>query len=129
MVKILGWSILTALVRAQLVAGWPHRNVAGMSVPIACSLTAVDVEAQVERWRQLATRPDVTIERRSPTEVAIHLGQPQDLAEIVALAQAEKACCPFFEFDLEIKAESVTLRVEAPDDAVAVLDALVGQTA
>jgi MerR family transcriptional regulator, copper efflux regulator len=94
-------------------------------VPIACSLTSAEAANQVGAWRALVARPGVTVERRSPAEVAIHLGQPDDLAAIVGLAQAEKACCRFFTFGLEIEADSLALRIEAPDDAAAILEALV----
>jgi hypothetical protein len=40
------------------------------------------------------------------------------------LAQREKACCPFFEFSLDIGAESLCLRLRVPDDAAPVLDGL-----
>ncbi len=46
------------------------------------------------------------------------------LGEVVDLARREKACCPFFDFSLEIGADALTLRVVAPADATAVLDEL-----
>jgi hypothetical protein len=47
-----------------------------------------------------------------------------DIASIAALAQREKACCPFFTFTIEISADDLTLVVEVPDDAIEVLNAL-----
>jgi hypothetical protein len=47
-----------------------------------------------------------------------------DIASIAALAQREKACCPFFSFTIEISAERLSLVVEVPDDAIEVLDEL-----
>ena len=43
---------------------------------------------------------------------------------MVGLAQREKACCPFFDFSLDIAADSVTLVVSVPDDGAPLLDQL-----
>ncbi len=44
------------------------------------------------------------------------------LTELVQLAQREKACCGFFEFDLAIDADRARLLVSVPDEATDVLD-------
>jgi hypothetical protein len=51
------------------------------------------------------------------------------VADAVHLAQREKACCPFFEFRLELEADRILLRIEVPADGADALDALVGPTA
>jgi MerR family copper efflux transcriptional regulator len=98
-----------------------------VQVPIACSLTEKTAHAQLDEWRDLAASGEVTITRISPAELALQLSP--DLTALdttVRLAQREKACCPFFGFDLRIEATAVTLHVSVPEDAVAILDMLVG---
>jgi hypothetical protein len=51
-----------------------------------------------------------------------------DIAAVLALAQREVACCPFFTFSLEIGAERLVLAVDVPADAAGVLDQLVAGT-
>jgi NAD(P)H-dependent FMN reductase len=93
-------------------------------IPVACALPDDAARSQLDEWRRLTDSPSVTVERVSPTELAIHLGSDADVPFVVDLAQREKACCPFFEFSLDIGAESLCLRLRVPDDAAQVLDGL-----
>lgn len=97
-----------------------------MQIPIACSLEAEVAGSQLAEWATLARSPGVAVERPSPTELAIRLPRGAPADAVVGLAQREKACCPFFDFTLGIEAEALTLRVTAPAEASALLDALVG---
>lgn len=95
-------------------------------VPIACSLAANDADARVEEWRQLLNHWVVEVER-SGRAARLRLGASDDAVLVATdLARREKACCPFFEFRLEIGAEAVWLEIEAPDEATAILDGLIG---
>ena len=92
-----------------------------MQIPIACSLSESSARDQLDDWRQLLS--DAV--RLSPTELSLPISdEPGQLEEIVALAQREKACCPFFDFLIHIEAEGVALHISVPPEAVAVLDAL-----
>jgi hypothetical protein len=93
-------------------------------IPVACALPDDAARSQLDEWRRLTDSPSVTVERASPTELAIHLGAGADIPVVIDLAQREKACCPFFEFSLDIGAESSCLRLRVPDDAAPVLDGL-----
>jgi len=70
-------------------------------VPIACTLTAAQVDDRVGEWRELLARG--TDERRLEGTVARFRLRPGDdiLVTAVDLAQREKACCGFFSFSLE----------------------------
>lgn len=103
-----------------------------MDVPIACSLTVAGARAQLDEWRALCQTPAtdtvptiVAAERRSPTELRLRLNDDlTGVTELVRLARREQACCPFFDFRLAITAEAVTLTIEVPEEAAAVLDDL-----
>jgi hypothetical protein len=97
-----------------------------MGIPLACRLEEAEARRQGDAWRALLDQHAVGTKRVSPTEVAIHLGDdPDGLAAVVGLAQREKACCPFFDFGLEIEADRVTLHVSAPEEAASLLDLFV----
>lgn len=95
-------------------------------VPIACSLAASDAGARVEEWKHFVNARVVETARDEGT-VRLRLEDGEDTLLCAAdLARREKACCPFFEFRLVLLAEAVWLEVEAPEDAAAILDGLIG---
>jgi hypothetical protein len=94
-----------------------------MWVPIACSLPGAEARAQLGEWTELLGRSAVSAERESDTILTFRLRSDlRGLEDLVRLARREKACCPFFDFDLAIGAEDVTLRISVPRDATEVLD-------
>ena len=94
-----------------------------MRVPIACSLDATAARSQVDEWRLVIGRAVAEIERSSPTKVTMTLKEDLvGLTDLVLLAQREKACCGFFEFDLAIDADCARFRVSVPEEARDVLD-------
>jgi hypothetical protein len=91
--------------------------------PIACTLEAGAARAQLDAWQELLAG---TIERRDRVatgrlELVLSSGFDQ-VDALVRLAQRETTCCAFFTFSVAISAEALTLVIEAPDDAAAVLD-------
>jgi MerR family copper efflux transcriptional regulator len=97
---------------------------AGVSIPVACSLTAKAARSQLAEWHDLLAAA-AAVDRVAPTEMSVRLHA--DLAELsamVRLAQREKACCPFFGFTIRIEAETVALHICVPQDAVWLLDDL-----
>jgi hypothetical protein len=65
----------------------------------------------------------VGIERAAPKRLRPTLRDDRDgIAALIGLAQAEKGCCPFFDFTLHIDSETVALVVGVPTDAHAALD-------
>ncbi len=53
------------------------------------------------------------------------MGGDDIILSAVDLARREKACCEFFEFRLELQADVVWLKVDAPAEASTILDALI----
>jgi hypothetical protein len=103
----------------QSGAGYAGR----VDIPIACSLTPAGARSQLDEWRALLAAAVTGTERPGPAVLSLRLrDDPGQLAAVVALAQREKACCPFFGFALEIGADSVALQVSVPPDAVSILD-------
>jgi hypothetical protein len=94
-----------------------------MRIPVACTLSDTAALGQLEEWRTVLAAPTVTRRRLSPTEVAVGLqGDFEKWEAVVRLAQREKACCPFFDFALQIDADAITLVVSVPEDAAPLLD-------
>lgn len=94
-------------------------------VPIACSLEAETADNQVEEWRQLLNRRVTAVERTATTSARVRLQDSDDALRATAdLARREKACCPFFQFRLELLPEDVWLEIAVPDDAAPILDGL-----
>lgn len=97
----------------------------GVSEPLACSLTEQAARGQLDQWRRLASDPAVEVARPSPTRLEFTRNDDLDrVGAMVGLAQREKACCPFFDFSLDIAAGSVTLVVSVPDEGAPLLDQL-----
>ena len=94
-----------------------------MRIPIACSLDDSSARAQVDEWRDVLAAGVARVERSDPETVTMVL-RPDlaGLRELAALAQREKACCPFFEFTFAIDADRVRFVVSVPADATAILD-------
>jgi len=104
---------------SRRVPGYADR----MDIPIACSLTPAGAQSQLGEWRTLLAAVVTDAQRPAPTTLMLRLrDDPSQLAAVVALAQREKACCPFFGFAIEIAADSLALQVTVPPDAVSLLD-------
>ncbi len=93
-----------------------------MEVPIACSLDDAAAQGQLGEWARLLRRSVASAERVTPGRLDLVLGPGADLATVVGLAQREAACCPFFTFTVRIGANEVVLSVEAPEEAVTLVD-------
>jgi hypothetical protein len=95
-----------------------------MEPPIACSLDSGGALAQLEEWRNLLDAVVTTVERRAPTELRMQLDADQNsIGAVIALAQREVACCPFFAFTLQVDAHGMTLTTTVPPDAAPVVEA------
>ncbi len=95
-----------------------------MKIPLACTLEPEAARSQLGEWRDILCNAVGRSERTSTNRLELSLVPGLDVGPIVNLAQREAACCPFFHFTLEIRAEGPTLVIEVPDDAVAILDQL-----
>jgi hypothetical protein len=91
-------------------------------VPIACSLTAAAADDRIDEWRRFLAASVDWAERTDPQLLRLHLTSTTELAATVDLAQREKACCDFFEFEIAIEADALWLSVRVPAEASLVLD-------
>jgi hypothetical protein len=91
---------------------------AGVDMPIACSLTGTDAQAQLGEWRNLLATSVDSVGQISRTELPLRLRNDlAPLEALIRLAQREKACCPFIGFTIAIGAHSLTLHVSVPEEA------------
>jgi hypothetical protein len=101
-------------VRAAALAAYA----ACVDIPIACSLTETDAQAQLGEWRTLLATSVDGVDQISRTELSLRLRNDlAPLAALIRLAQREKTCCPFFGFTILIGADSLTLHVSVPEEA------------
>jgi hypothetical protein len=98
--------------------------------PIACSLDAPDAASQIDEWRQVLDALVTAVEWVDPTCVRMPLqGDADTVATLVALAQREAACCPFFRFSIEIDPDGLVFTASVPPDATPILEQFAGLAA
>jgi hypothetical protein len=100
-----------------------------VKIPIACTLEPSDARSQLGEWQEVLGRVVESSERVSPNRLELRLFPDADIRSAISLAQREVACCAFFSFTIEIRADRLVLAVEVPSDAVEILDQLVAGTA
>ena len=89
------------------------------------ALDAASLQDRADAWRALVATWVTSVE---VDEASVRLLlDPSDtaLTTAVALAQAEKECCPFFDVSLALGADRRTLVLAVPDGAQEVLAAFV----
>jgi DNA-binding transcriptional MerR regulator len=89
-------------------------------VLVACTLAADDKPTRLAEWTQLLA----LVEHREPLVGGVRLRFPPDPAlagRLAELAAREHSCCSFFTFTLHPASDAVTLDVQAPDDAAAIV--------
>jgi len=92
--------------------------------PIACTLEAGAARAQLDECRDLLAGAIAGRNRVATGRLELVLSSGFDQVDaLVRLAQREATCCTFFTFSLAVTATGLTLVIEAPDGAEAVLDA------
>ncbi len=93
-----------------------------MRIPILCTLTSQAATERVNEWRDFLASSTGAIERENDQRLRLRLNDSEKaLAGAVDLARREKVCCQFFEFSIEIEAESSWLTIEVPTEATTVL--------
>ena len=98
-----------------------------MKQPIACSLDAPDAASQIDEWRQVLDALVTAVEWVDPTHVRMPLrGDAGAVATLVALAQREAACCPFFRFSIDVDADGLAFTASVPADAAPILEQFAG---
>ena len=95
------------------------RETSADDVPIACSLSAVDLGEREDEWRALLDAALVGGER-IPSGVRITV-QPSDSAESQRLVELDRACCAWMQFDFDAPE---TVAITAPSPGADVLAAM-----
>jgi hypothetical protein len=93
-------------------------------VPIVCTLTADAAVDRVGEWRTFLSTVVQSFEKSSNQATLTLLGGSDTLVRMIDLAERETACCPFFQFSVEIDGIETRLRVEVPIEAEPVLHEL-----
>ncbi len=91
-----------------------------MDKAVACSLDDGDARTRLDAWRAALGHGVTAVEWPAPNEVHMRLADVP-FADLAELARLEAACCPFFEFRIEITAAGSALIVSVPVDAEGVL--------
>jgi DNA-binding transcriptional MerR regulator len=95
---------------------------------VACTLAADDQPARLAEWTELLA----LVEHREPIDGGVRLRFPADpvlAGRLADLATREHACCSFFTFTLHPASNAVTLDVQGPDDAAAIIADFFGTAA
>lgn len=96
----------------------------GAPIPVACTLTSDQISGRLDEWRTALAQ--VSERDRVDAGVRVTLPRSTALGPLVALVEAEQACCRFLTFSLVVGPSAVTLEVVGPPDAAPVIEALVG---
>lgn len=93
--------------------------------PVACTLTGSDQRTRIHEWGALLA----AVTRRDNVDGGMRLTLPADadlIAQTARLAALEHGCCRFFDFTIDLTADTAVLTVRAPADARDLLDAVFG---
>jgi hypothetical protein len=98
-----------------------------VQVPVLCSLTSEGATGRIEEWRLFLQASVSSAERESENQLRLRLSSSPDvLLAAIALAQREKACCPFFEFSIDLQEDTCWFVVSVPTEAVDILTDFAG---
>jgi hypothetical protein len=99
-----------------------------MEPPLACTLNPDDASSRVAEWRAFFHRA-VDRTERDDHRLCLRLNpSDENLLAAVDLSRREMACCDFFEFAIEVRADANWLVVTVPSGVAAALDGLAGLT-
>jgi DNA-binding transcriptional MerR regulator len=94
---------------------------------IACSLSPESRGARIEDWDGMLA--SATSRTAISGGVRVLFDRAVDVAALAGLAAAEQSCCSFFDFDIRIGSDRVSLDVTGPADAQQVITAVFGAAA
>lgn len=93
---------------------------------IACTLDDTLVRERIHEWTQLVASAESVERLERGIRLQFARGGPTRAADVAALAEAERDCCPSFTFRSTIDEGGLDLVVEAPSDARPLVDVLLG---
>jgi hypothetical protein len=91
-------------------------------LPIACTLTRASLKER-EQWLRRLGEAALIDGARVDDRLELHF-RPEASNDVRELVRAERECCPFLSFEVELSGEDVRLAVTGPPEAGPVLDAL-----
>ena len=91
---------------------------------IACSLEPGVVADRIQTWRTVLR--EGTDRESLPDGVRVRFDRDVDVAALGELAMAEQTCCNFFEFNIGINSDAVTLDITGPAAAQDVIGSFAG---
>ena len=83
-------------------------------IPVACTLDAESVAVRTDEWRQFVASSVVAVETHDTTLRLVLDDSESALVAAASLGAREKACCAFFDVDIEILPKQRTLRFSVP---------------
>jgi hypothetical protein len=93
-------------------------------LPIVCTLTADEVPARLDQIRAVS-REALRVKTTTGTHAVLSFDPAPGVRErLAAIVTAESKCCAFLTMTLADEPDAITLAIDAPDGAEAVLDEL-----
>ena len=97
-------------------------------IPLACTLGGDGQATRLAEWSELLSHATGQTDAYGGADITFP-ADPDLAGRLAALAAREKECCSFFAFTLDMTAaESITLRVRAPQDTEPLVAGLLGQS-
>jgi hypothetical protein len=93
----------------------------GEPIPIACTLDAESLAVRSDEWRAFVSSWVSAIETDAATVRLVLNDSEAALVAAASLGAREKACCAFFDVDIELDADRRALRFSVPAGAEAAL--------
>jgi hypothetical protein len=84
-------------------------------LPIACTLSATDLNARGAELRALGDDGLLSLDQRDQSAVLRFRADPDIRARVEAAVAAESECCAFLDFRLEDEDEATVLTISAPN--------------
>ena len=97
-------------------------------IPIACTLDAESLVVRTDEWRAFVASSVSAVEVDATTVRLVLNDSEAALIAAALLGAREKACCAFFDVDIELDADRRALRFSVPagaEEALAAFAALV----
>jgi hypothetical protein len=85
--------------------------------PIACTLDAESVAVRTDEWCEFIASSVIAVDTDDTTIRLVLRDSDAALVAAASLGAREKACCAFFDVDIEIQPERRTLRLSVPAGA------------
>jgi len=98
------------------------------TIQIACTLTPDSVVDRMGEWRTFLSTMVTSVERVTNQTTLTLVGGGDALLLATDLAEREKACCPFFQFSIELEGLEGRLLIGVPTEAAEILTGLLGVT-